>query len=292
MDQPKHIPVLLQDVLRSLNPKPGESYLDLTAGYGGHAKEIAKLVGDKGKITLVDRDEAAVKSLKEIFAGSPNVQIMHQDFFSASKKLKESGAKFDMILADLGVSSQHFNNPNRGFSFSKTGPLDMRMDQSQNISAFEIVNESSKEDLAAILKKYGEVKNSLLIAEKLIERRPYKTTLDLSNRLAQILPRRRKIDPSTLVFQAIRIAVNDELTQLKNSLPIWLELLNKNGRIGIISFHSLEDRIVKQFMRENGGDRYDAQLHLPQKKPVTAAKEELVYNPRARSAKLRSAQRK
>lgn len=292
MDHQKHIPVLLSEVIGLLEPKKGESYLDLTAGYGGHAATVKERVGTTGAITLVDRDEEAIQVLKELFGKDQNVEIIHNDFLSASYKLYSGKKKYDVILADLGVSSQHFNNAIRGFSFSKEGPIDMRMDQTQNLTAEKIVNDFSVEELGGILKKYGEINNAKKLAEHIAEGRPYKTTRELSERIAEFTGKRKKIDSSTLAFQALRIAVNDELSQLEKSLPLWLEILKPGGRLGVISFHSLEDRIVKQFFKSYGGKRYDARLHILTNKPVMSGNEEVVFNPRARSAKLRVAQRK
>lgn len=292
MNQPKHIPVLLQEVITQLKPVKGESYLDLTAGYGGHAEAIKERIGNEGSLTLVDRDIEAIETLKEKFAGNSKVDILHTDFLEASKQLLDQGKKFDMILADLGVSSVHLNNSQRGFSFNKTGPIDMRMDQSQELTANDLVNNLAEDELADIFYKYGEIKKSRQLATHIVSGRPYETTNQLSTRITQLLRSKKRINPSTQVFQALRIAVNDELVQLEKSLPIWLELLNPGGRIGVISFHSLEDRIVKQFFKDNGGNRYDARLQLLSKKPATGSSDELVFNPRARSAKLRCAQRK
>lgn len=275
-----------------LKPKKGESYLDLTAGYGGHAQAIKEHLGKDGLMTLVDRDIEAIRTLREFFAEGQHVEVIHNDFLAASKVLHEAGKKYDMILADLGVSSPHFNNPERGFSFSKKGPIDMRMDQSQELTAEKIVNEFSSDKLSEILSKYGEVKKAKQLARCIVEGRPYKDTQQLSKQIARFVKRRKKINSSTLVFQALRIAVNSELDQLEKSLPLWLEILNPGGRLGVISFHSLEDRIVKQFFKDYGGKRYDARLHILSKKPVMGSNEEVVFNPRARSAKLRVAQRK
>jgi len=292
MNHQKHIPVLLPEVLKWLQPKKGESYLDLTAGYGGHAKAIKEYLGNDGSLTLVDRDSDAIEALKGVFAEDHNVEILHCDFLSGSEQLFSAGNKYDVILADLGVSSQHLNNQARGFSFSKTGPIDMRMDQSQELTAEKIINEFSEESLGEILIKYGEIKNYRKFAKHIVQGRPYADTVQLSDRIAEIAKSRKKINASTLVFQALRIAVNDELGQLERSLPFWLEMLNPKGRLGVISFHSLEDRIVKQFFKNYGGKRYDARLHILTKKPVMGSNEEVVFNPRARSAKLRVAQRK
>lgn len=275
-----------------LKPKKGESYLDLTAGYGGHAAAIKEQVGEDAAITLVDRDKEAIQALKKLFGEDQNVEIIHDDFLSASRELYSTDKKYDVILADLGVSSQHFNNASRGFSFSKEGPIDMRMDQSQDLTAERIVNNFSVEELSDILRKYGEIKNANKLARHIVEGRPYRNTRELSKQITKLTGRRKRIDSSTLAFQALRIVVNNELGQLEKSLPLWLEILKPQGRLGVISFHSLEDRIVKQFFKDYGGKRYDARLHILTKKPVMGSNEEVVFNPRARSAKLRVAQRK
>ena len=289
-----HIPVLADEVLDLLKPKPGDHYLDLTAGYGGHARLIADRIGDQGSLTLVDRDEQAIKSLKQTFSGKSNMEIIHQDFLSASQDLVSRGKKFNVILADLGVSSPHLNNASRGFAFSKDGLLDMRMDQRQEETAADLINSASLEKLAEILRKYGEVKNPFRLAKALIANRPYATTQQLADKLVELSPPRwkKRTHPATEVFQSLRIAVNNELEQIEKSLPLWIELLSDKGRIGIISFHSLEDRLVKQAFADYGGNRYDARLHIVTKRPIMGSDQEIVFNPRARSAKLRVAQRK
>lgn len=292
MPKQKHISVLARETLEYLDPKPGERYLDLTAGYGGHASLILDKIGETGEAVLVDRDAEAIKSLRNIFSGANNVRIVHEDFFSASRKLLEDNERFDVILADLGVSSEHFNNQERGFSFAYDGPLDMRMDQSQGLTAEEVVNTSSEDELAAIFSKYGELKNPRQIASLIVDNRPYKSTKELADDISLVVRRKKRTHPATEVFQAIRIAVNSELEQVQNSLPIWIDLLNTKGRLGVISFHSLEDRLVKRAFQEHGGERYDARLQIVTKKPVISSDDEVVFNPRARSAKLRVAQRK
>lgn len=292
MNHQKHIPVLLSEVIGLLKPKKGDSYLDLTAGYGGHALAIKEHIGKHGAMTLVDRDHEAVQALTEVFAESQNVEILHDDFYAASQELSSAGKKYDVILADLGVSSQHFNNAKRGFSFNKPGPIDMRMDQSQELTAAKIVNEFSTEELSEILRAYGEIRKSGQLAKHIVEGRPYKDTQQLSKQIARFVGNRKKIDPSTQAFQALRIAVNNELGLLESTLPLLLKMLKPGGRLGVISFHSLEDRIVKQFFKDHGGQRYDAKLHIMTKKPVMGSMDEVVFNPRARSAKLRVAQRK
>jgi 16S rRNA (cytosine1402-N4)-methyltransferase len=292
MNHQKHIPVLLAEVLDLLQPREGDSYLDLTAGYGGHAAAVKELIGEDGSMSLVDRDKEAIQALRKVFAEDQNVEIIHNDFLAASQKLYTAGKKYDVILADLGVSSQHLNNSDRGFSFSRTGPIDMRMDRGQKFTAEEIVNKFSVDDISEILIKYGEIKRAKKLAEHIVEGRPYKNTSQLSEQIARFSGKRKKINPSTLIFQAFRIAVNNELDQLEKSLPLWLEILKPGGRLGVISFHSLEDRIVKRFFKDYGGQRYDARLHILTSKPVMSSMKEVVFNPRARSAKLRVAQRK
>ncbi|MGH7157137.1 MAG: 16S rRNA (cytosine(1402)-N(4))-methyltransferase RsmH [Candidatus Saccharimonadales bacterium] len=289
-----HQPVLTKEVIGCLGPKPGQSYLDLTAGYGGHAAAVIKATGSPELATLVDRDLAATKSLKERFKGS-GAHIVQSDFLSTLQALVSENQGFDMILADLGVSSPHLEQAQRGFSFNLPGPLDMRMDQSQQLSADNIVNHLPEAELAEIFRKYGEEPKSRSIARAIVAKRPVKSTEELAAIISNAVGwrgRRGKIHPATRGFQAIRIAVNDELAQLEQGLPLTLELLKPGGRLAIISFHSLEDRIVKQFMAEHAGKTLDAELNLLTKKPITASKTEIASNPRARSAKLRAAAKK
>lgn len=286
---PKHYPVLLSAVLQYLDPKEGEKYLDLTAGYGGHAAEILdRTLGKPHKTTLVDRDRNAIATLHAKFAET-GATIIHKDFYSASRELKDKGEQFDLILADLGVSSPHLDNADRGFSFRFDGPLDMRMDDRQGLTAEEIVNNYDEADLSRILQTYGEEPRAKKIARLIVEHRPIQTTGKLAEIVARAWPGHSRVHPATRTFQALRIAVNNELEQLKQSLPIWIDLLAPGGRIAVISFHSLEDRIVKQAFMEAAGDRYDAVLRLLTKQPVIADDQETVFNPRARSAKLRCA---
>ena len=285
----QHIPVLLEQVLASLAPRAGERYLDLTAGYGGHAAAILERTTSDGTAVLVDRDMNAINALREKFEGR-GVEIRHADFYSASRGLADEGRQFDMILADLGVSSPHLNQANRGFSIQADGPLDMRMDQSQALTAEQVVNTFSAEELADILKRYGEEPKNRQIASLIRSNRPIKTTRELAAIVAKAWPGYSKVHPATRTFQALRIVVNDELELLRLSLPIWVdELLAPGGRITVISFHSLEDRIVKDALKSRSGERYDASLRLLTKKPITGSNDEIVFNPRARSAKLRAA---
>ncbi len=283
-----HIPVMLSEVIKYVKPQKGERYLDATAGFGGHAKAVLDISGNYSQSVLVDRDMEAVAELKKRFESS-GVNVLHKDFLTASKELLEQSRKFDIIVADLGVSSPHLNEVSRGFSFTKDSPLDMRMDQTQEITAWDIVNKSSEEQLADILRRYGEEPRFRQIASLIVENRPINSTKELAALPQKAWGRHSRTHPATRTFQAIRIAVNDELTQIDQALPLWFKLLAPKGRLAIISFHSLEDRIVKQFFASRSGNRYDASLTLLTKHPVAPGPHEIANNPRSRSAKLRVA---
>jgi 16S rRNA (cytosine1402-N4)-methyltransferase len=283
-----HEPVLLSEVLTWLQPQKGESYLDATAGYGGHAGAILEVTGEYKTSVLVDRDSEAIDYLRAKFANS-GVRILKQNFYEAAKLLVDEGAQFNLILADLGVSSLHLNTASRGFSFNLAGPLDMRMDQSQELTAANIVNEWTPEQLEQIIREYGEEPQARKIVRSLVAERPFETTQQLAKAIARQTGKWRGKHPATRTFQAIRIAVNQELELLAASLPLWLNILRPGGRLAVISFHSLEDRIVKNFFVENGQNIYDASLKILTKNPVMASKSEIDFNPRARSAKLRAA---
>jgi len=287
----EHIAVLSSEVMRYLDPKEGESYLDLTAGYAGHAQLVLDKTHNSSASVLVDRDESAITALEKIFQ-EQDIDLRKQDYLSATRSLQAEGKQFDMILADLGVSSPHLNEERRGFSLQVSGPLDMRMDQNQSLTADEVVNTYSLEQLTDILKRYGEEPKAHQIAKAIVQARPISDTLQLAEIASQAWPGHSRIHPATRTFQAIRIAVNDELGQLEQALPIWLKLLKPKGRLAVISFHSLEDRIVKQAFKEACGERYDADHILLTKRPVMASSDEIVHNPRARSAKLRVCKRK
>ena len=281
-----HEPVLLQEVIAAMNPTSGERYLDTTAGYGGHARQMLAHSNNYSESILVDRDKAAIDYLHTEFANT-GVKIVRNDFYSAAEQLVQAGEQFDLILADLGVSSLHLNMASRGFSFAATGPLDMRMDQRQDLTAEKIVNEWNAEQLEQILRNYGEEPKARRIANAIVAQRPIATTSELANIVARTTGRWTGKHPATRTFQAIRIAVNDELRLLEGVMPLWVALLRPGGRLGIISFHSLEDRLVKRFFLEHGGDRFDATLSIVTKQPVVASSQELAINPRSRSAKLR-----
>ena len=284
-----HKPVLLSEVLAALQPKPGESYLDLTAGYAGHASEILDVTQNYKASVLVDRDKNAIEVLEEKFKTKP-IRIVNADFYSAVLQEIECGNAFDMILMDFGVSSPQLDKAERGFSFAKDGPLDMRMDQTQDLSADTIVNKWSEKRLVEIFEKYGEEKPSFarLMAKTVVHGRPWQSTKQLGDTLANY-GRGGKIHPATRTFQAIRIAVNDELGEIEQTLPLLMKVLQPGGRLAMITFHSLEDRIVKNWLRETASYGEESEIEILNKRPITAGEEELVINPRARSAKLRTA---
>lgn len=289
---PHHIPVLLEATVRELQPSPGESYLDLTAGYGGHATVILEKTQEYKKATLVDRDDYAIKHLSLLKA--KGARLIHSDFLSAAKQLVEAGESFDIILVDLGVSSPQLDQGERGFSFTHDGPLDMRMDRRQEQTAEDIVNTASADELTQLIADYGEepFQQAKHIANQIVANRPFKTTKQLADMIAANVRRgKKRIHPATRTFQALRIAVNNELDQLRQLTNLLPALLNKGGRVGIISFHSLEDRIVKQFFKEQQAAGYEAELQIITKKPISGANED-VHNPRSRSAKLRVAVKK
>jgi 16S rRNA (cytosine1402-N4)-methyltransferase len=281
----EHKPVLLEQVLATLQPKEGESYLDLTVGYGGHAREVLKRTNAPQKAILVDRDLNALKSIEDLqdMGATP----MHSDFATAVEVLKSEGKKFNLILADFGVSSPHLDNSERGFSFMREGPLDMRMDQTQGTSAADLVNNLSGEELVKLLREYGEEPQAKRIVTAIIEARPIKTTTQLADVIEAKLHRRGKTHPATRTFQALRIAVNQELDQVKTMLRSIEDLLEVDGRLAIISFHSLEDRLVKNFFKEKANSGYESTFRLLTKKPILG-ETEAVNNPRSRSAVLRA----
>lgn len=284
----EHLSVLPKEVLDCLKPQAGESYLDLTAGYGGHAELVLDKTKAPGNSLLVDRDAEAIAVLKRKFS---TATVIHQDFLGACRELAEKGKHFDMILADLGVSSPHFDRAERGFAFTVDGPLDMRMDQRQGLTAEQLVNGYSEKKLDEIIAEFGEEKAHKRVARAIVEARPIHTTKQLASVVESVAGRKfraKKIHPATKTFQALRIAVNDELGQLEQSLDLMCEMLAPGGRLAIISFHSLEDRIVKRYFSEHAGDRYDTELTHITRRPIVPGLAEINSNPRARSAKLRA----
>lgn len=286
--QQLHQPVLLDSVIQFLQPQEGQTYLDLTAGYGGHAEAVIHLIGDAHLATLVDRDDTAIKHLQPL--KKRGATLLHNDFAKAAQDLIAKKQRFDMVLADLGVSSPQLDNAERGFSFTSNSPLDMRMDRRQTRTASDLVNKSSPEYLAQIIKGYGEEPSARArrLAAAIVKARPIQTSKELADVIANNYRSRSKIHPATRTFQALRIALNQELELTGQLLPLIPKLLKPGGRVVIISFHSLEDRLVKQYFKEQQTAGYMASFQLLTKKPISGATED-VHNPRARSAKLRAA---
>jgi 16S rRNA (cytosine1402-N4)-methyltransferase len=296
-----HQPVLLDEVVQVLAPRAGMSYLDGTAGYGGHAAAIIERINPNGRAILVDRDINAVKALAARWGD--RVEIIHTSFDAAADRLLEDGSLVDLILLDLGVSSPQLDNAERGFSFRTQAPLDMRMDQSQRRTAAEIVNGSDERTLAKILRDYGEEPRANAVARAIVNARPLSTTIELAKVVRRAAASTKDVDNATRSFQAIRIATNDELGQLGNALPKLVKLLAPGGKLAVISFHSLEDRIVKQFFETESRDcicppkqpvctcGHVASLVKLTKRPIVADDHAIAINPRARSAKLRAAEK-
>jgi 16S rRNA (cytosine1402-N4)-methyltransferase len=278
MKEQAHQPVLLAEVLQLLSPQPGETYLDLTAGYGGHAAAVQAILGPASQLVLVDRDEAAVSALRKF----KQALVIRSDFDKATQQFVEEGSTFDLILVDLGVSSPQLDTPSRGFSIRRNGPLDMRMDQRQNLTAADIVNRYDEQQLADLIYTYGEERRSRQIAKIIVDRRPFQDTTELADAIKKAYRSYSRIHPATRTFQALRLAVNQELEQLERTLPRLTRLLSPGGRVAVISFHSLEDRMVKQWIK---GD--EELTNLTPK--VIQGRDYDATNPRARSAKLRAA---
>lgn len=286
-----HIPVLLSDVIKYLRPQSGETYLDLTAGYGGHADKILEVTRNYNGAVLNDRDQNAINFLSAKYQ-TEKPKLMHSDFCNTALRLVENNEKFDMILADFGVSSPQLDRAERGFSFAQAARLDMRMDESQDLDAWQIVNKWSERKLAEIFVKYGEERKGRaeMLAREICMHRPIETTTELADLIKSKSPYSHT-HPATIIFQAIRIVVNDELGEIEKTLVLLPKLLNPGGRVAIISFHSLEDRLVKDFFKEESSKGIESSLEIITKKPIIADKNEIDINPRARSAKLRVAER-
>lgn len=290
--EPVHVPVLLESVIDMLQPQPGDQYLDLTAGYGGHARAILAKTTNYSESVLVDRDAFALSHLQDL--ERQGTRTMEADFVSAARQLIDEGKTFDMILADLGVSSPQLDRQERGFSFRLDGPLDMRMDRREERTAADIVNGYTEQNLVRVITAYGEEPRSraIKIAKAIVANRPFTTTTELAETVKQAIGRTgSKHHPATRTFQSLRIELNRELDLVANILPLLPKLLNKGGRVAVISFHSLEDRLVKRFFKDQLDAGYEAELEMITKKPIDGSISD-VNNPRSRSAKLRAAVKK
>ena len=285
-----HVSVLPRETLDLLDPRPGEVWVDCTLGAGGHSRMIAERVGPAGRVIGLDQDAVMIAATQPALAGLP-ITTVHANFDQVSAALRGLGiTEVDGLLADLGFCSDQLEDAGRGLSFQTDGPLDMRMDTSAGESVAEMLARMNEYDLANLIYEYGEERQSRRIARKIVETRklsPIRTTAQLADLVRSCVPRDHKsrIDPATRTFQALRIAVNDELGSLDRLLTQLPRLLKAGGRVGIISFHSLEDRRVKQAFKDR--EIWEAVT----KKPVQAGDDETATNPRARSAKLRVARR-
>jgi 16S rRNA (cytosine1402-N4)-methyltransferase len=303
-EQVGHVSVLLKEAIDFLAVRRGGIYIDATVGLGGHSLEIAKRLGAAGRLIGFDKDPKALEIAegvvgrtshvaREAAEGWPKIELIHASFADlAHDARRETHDDFDGILADLGVSSLQFGDPARGFSFQAEGPLDMRMNPMSEPTAEQVVNQFDERELADLIYEFGEERRSRRIARAIVRSRPILTTAQLaaviSTAARPMNQAERKIHPATRTFQALRIFVNRELDDLRKLLEAVPLLLKPGGRLVVISFHSLEDRIVKDAMRE--GAKL-GQYKLLTKKPVTASEDEIDRNPRSRSAKLRAAER-
>lgn len=297
-----HTPVLAGEVMRYLDPKPGDVTVDLTVGGGGHAKRLLEAIGPTGRLIGIDKDPAALASTeKKLASYNEQLALVKTDFQEIRQTLQTMGIrKVNGILMDLGVSSHQLDRAERGFSYRHDAPLDMRMDPEGPVTAADILARYSKQELTAVLRKYGEERWASRIAGFIVEgrkRRPISTTFDLVDVIKAAIPagaRRHGPHPARRTFQALRIEVNGELKALETALREGIECLTKEGRIVVISYHSLEDRIVKNTFKEYSEETQvetGVRLMLLTKKPVRPAAEEIAQNARAESAKLRAAER-
>ncbi|HST17826.1 MAG TPA: 16S rRNA (cytosine(1402)-N(4))-methyltransferase RsmH [Gaiellaceae bacterium] len=301
-----HVPVLADEVVAALAPRPGETIVDGTFGAGGHASLLAKRLKGEGKVIAIDRDET-VAPFFERFRRETGVKarLLHGEFSAVLRQLAGNGVRADVVLLDLGVSSMQLDRPERGFSYAVDAPLDMRMDPSAEYSASDLVNEAPERDLTDIFRRYGEERHARPIARAIVKQRterPYERTGELVKTIKGAIPAPARFGeghPAKRVFQALRIEVNDELGALERALPAALELLRPGGRVGVISFHSLEDRLVKQFLRrEEHGCTCPPDfpvcvcgsaptLRATPRRAIRPTAAEVVRNPRAQSARLR-----
>lgn len=300
-----HTPVLLKETIQALDVQDGGRYIDCTVGGGGHAAAILEMSSPGGQLLGLDADPEAVKTARARLEGFGKSALILNDNFVNLEAIciKRDFMPVHGILLDLGLSSRQLGEGGRGFSFQTDAPLDMRFNPEQRVSAADIINNSSEAELAYIIRTYGEESCGYRIARRIIRERPLKTTAELAGVIEQVVHRRGKIHPATRTFQALRIAVNHELDNLEAALEQAVRLLGYGGRLVVISYHSLEDRIVKRFMQQESKGcicppgtpscicRHKPSLKLVSRKVITPSAEEIKRNPRSRSAKLRVAER-
>ena len=296
MNKPQHVPVLLEEALEYLNVRPGGVICDATLGLAGHSSAIAKRLGGKGKLIAFDRDpeamEAAKVRLEEVRAelgdAMPELRLVPKVFSEAASEI-EPGS-LDGLLADFGVSSLQLDEAHRGFSFRSDGPLDMRQDTRSGETAEQVVNQEDENELADLIYEFGEERRSRRIARAIVRARPIRSTAELAQIISAAAPSMKgdKIHPATRTFQALRIRVNNELGEIQSLLNSAGSLLKPGGRLVLISFHSLEDRRVKDAFREASRTK---EFEVLTKKPVVASEQEQLRNPRSRSAKMRAAEK-
>ena len=301
MARTPHEPVLYHEIIHALQPKNAGQYVDGTLGAGGHARGILEASAPDGLLLGLDVDPQALALARENLAPyGERAHLIHSSYDLLDDVLQEIGWNaVDGILVDLGLSSMQLDTPERGFSFQQDAPLDMRFDPASPTSAADLVNTLSQDDLADLIYRYGEERASRRIAQAIVKARPLQTTRQLAAVIEAIMPRKGHIHPATQTFQALRIAVNEELDRVKNVLPQAVAALKSGGRLAVISFHSLEDRIVKEYFRRESKDclcppkqpvctcRHKATLKEISRKPIIPGEAEITANPRARSAKLR-----
>ncbi len=285
-----HIPVLLNEVLEYLNPQPDQNFIDATAGDGGHSRAILEKTAPKGKLIAIDRDTDSIiraKSNLEEFGG--RIVFINDSFGNILKIAEKNKIDFvNGILFDFGMSTNQLENSGRGFSFQKDEILDMRYDVKNPLTAEDIINDYSETQLAEIFLKYGEEPKARIIARTIIyarRKKRIKTTKELTEIIEKVSKRRGRLHPATLVFQALRIEVNQELAEIEKALAGIPEILSNGGRAAFISFHSLEDRLIKNWIKDLNKENI---IKILNKKPLTASIEELKANPKSRSAKLRA----
>jgi 16S rRNA (cytosine1402-N4)-methyltransferase len=296
-ERERHVPVLLKEAIRYLNVRPGGTYCDATLGLAGHSTAIARQLGPRGKLIAFDRDPEAMamarerlNALRETLGPAMPEVILHDVEFSQAEKLLEPES-LDGLLADFGVSSMQFDEAHRGFSFQADGPLEMRMNPRQGVTAEQVVNQAGEKELADLIYEFGEERRSRRIARAIVRARPVTTTAQLARVIAAAAPAMKsdRIHPATRTFQALRIYVNAELDEIDALLEAAPRLLKPGGRLAVISFHSLEDRRAKDALRAGAQQGI---YEVLTRKPVMAEAEETDRNPRARSAKLRAAEKK